>query len=164
MGFSHYSGDLCLQRAYYARFLSAPVRFEDPPRSEPFASSEVLPDSDICRGEGPLPFLPVSHPVGYVLDPFIAPAVRRVLDSGAVFGGFGRCPDAPAAPSRVFFEGRPGSAPEIQNCGPDGLAQDLPLLLRGGLPVELFHVLQKSVEELFELPLIIPNMDITHSR
>lgn len=164
MCLSHYSLYLCLKRSDYCRFLSLPVRFEDSPRSEPFASSEILPDSDIRCREGPLPLLPVSHPAGDMLDPFVAPAVGRVLDSGTVFGGFGRCPDAPAAPSRVLFEGRAGSAPEIQNRGPDGLAQDLPLLLRGGLPVELLHVLQELVEKFLQLPLIIPDVDITHSR
>ena len=164
MGFSHYSGDLCFKRTDYARFLSAPVCFEDPPRSEPLASSEILPDSDIRCREGPLPLLPVPHPAGYVRDPLIAPSVCRVLDSGTVFGFFDRYPDAPAAPPRIFFERRAGSAPKIQNRGPDSFPQDLPLLLRGGLPVELFHVLQELVEQFLQLPLIIPDMDITHSR
>ena len=164
MGFSHYSGDLCFKRTDYVRFLSAPVCFEDPPRSEPLASSEILPDSDIRRGEGPLPFLPVSHPAGSVLDPFIAPSVSRILNPGAVFGGFSRCPDAPAAPSCIPLERRAGSAPEIQNRGPDSFPEDFPLLLRGGLPVELCHVLQKIVEKFFDFLFIVPDMYITHSR
>ena len=164
MGFSHYSGDLCFKRTDYARFLSRPVGFENPPRSEPFPRSEILPDSDISRGEGPLPLLPVSHPAGDMRDPFIAPAVSRVLDSGAVFGFFDRYSDAPAAPPRIFFESRAGSTPEIQNRGPDSFPEDFPLLLRGGLPVELLHVSKELVEKFLQLPLIIPDMDITHSR
>ena len=140
------------------------MRFEDPPRSEPPASSEILPDSYVCCGKGPLPLLPVPQPAGDMRDPLIAPAVSRVLDSRAVFGFFDRYPDAPAAPSRVLLERGAGSAPEIQNRGPDGLAQDLPLLLRGGLPVELLHVLQELIEQFLQLLLIIPDMDITHSR
>ena len=140
------------------------MRFEDSPRSEPFASSEVLPDSDIRCREGPLPLLPVPHPAGYMLDPFIAPSISRVLNPGTVFRVFDGYPDAPAAPSRVLLERGAGSAPEIQNRGPDSFAQDLPLLLRGGLPVELLHALQKLVEKFFDFLLIVPDVDITHSR
>ena len=164
MCFTHYSGDLCFKRTDYARFLSRPVGFENPPRSEPFPRSEILPDSDIRCREGPLPFLPVSHPAGYMRDPFIAPSVGRVLDAGAVFGFFDRYSDAPAAPPRIFFESRAGSTPEIQNRGPDSFPEDLPLLLRGGAAVELLHVRQKLVEELLDLLLIVPDMYLTHSR
>ena len=140
------------------------MRFEDSPRSEAPASPEILPDSDIRCREGPLPLLPVPHPVSYMRDPLIAPAVSRVLNPGAVFRVFYRYPDAPAAPSRILLERRAGSAPEIQYRGPDSFAQDLPLLLRGGLPVELLHVLQELVEQLLQLPLVISDVDITHSR
>ena len=164
MGFSHYSGDLCFKRTDYARFLSRPVGFENPPRSETFPRAEILPDSDIRCREGPLPFLPVSHPAGYMRDPLVAPAISRILDSGTVFRGFRRCPDAPAASSRVLFERGAGSAPEVKHCGPDSFPEDFPLLLRGGLPVELCHVLQELVEKFLQLLLIIPDMDIMHSR
>lgn len=89
------------------------MSFKDPagPHSPP--SPEILPDADIRRGERSLALLAVSHPTGYVLDPFIAPAVGRVLDSGAVFRRFGGGPDAPSTSAGIFPEAGPCSCPEV---------------------------------------------------